>query len=264
MTHGRIALALGCASFTRVSVRLTPSRWWPLLPLLLALSASSSPLLAQGAPPSRAASDQAAKQLAATKSALAALGAARHPGKLDGKSRLLFDQALRALAEGKHEAAQQSLGELLRGRKHAEARNLGRYLLLRSYHGDALVSSLAGRAHRTSAQRAALNAHHKTLLQLRAKTKAEPTLLVVPILKLLPTGPDAFSKREVELEVTRDDVEAALAHAKERQEQLAQADEVLLLDLQSALAENGAVLQLATRLLKAFDETAASVTRNVR
>lgn len=264
MTQRRIALALRCASFTPVKVRLAPSRWWPLLPLLLALSASSSPALAQGAPSSKAASAQAAKQLAATKSALAALGSARHPGKLDGKSRLLFDQALRALAEGKHEAAQQSLGELLRGRSHAEARNLGRYLLLRSYHGDALISSLAGRAHRTSAQRAALNAHHKALLQLRAKTKAEPTLLVVPILKLLPTGPDAFSKREVELEVTRDDVEAAVAHAKERLEQLARADEVLLLDLQSALAENGALLQLATRLLKAFDETAASVTRNVR
>ncbi|MBX3125844.1 MAG: hypothetical protein KF718_03980 [Polyangiaceae bacterium] len=248
-----------------MKVRLAPSRWWPLLPLLLALSASSSPALAQGAPSSKAASAQAAKkQLAATKGALAALGSARHPGKLDGRSRLLFDQALRALAEGKHEAAQQSLGELLRGRSHAEARNLGRYLLLRSYHGDALISSLAGRAHRTSAQRAALNAHHKALLQLRAKTKAEPTLLVVPILKLLPTGPDAFSKREVELEVTRDDVEAAVAHAKERLEQLAQADEVLLLDLQSALAEKSAPLQLATRLLKAFDETAASVTRNVR
>lgn len=264
MTQRRIALALRCASFTRVKVRLAPSRWWPLLPLLLALSASSSPASAQGAPSSKAASAQAAKQLAATKRALAALGSARHPGKLDGKSRLLFDQALRALAEGKHEAAQQSLGELLRGRSHAEARNLGRYLLLRSYHGDALISSLAGRAHRTSAQRAALNAHHKALLQLRAKTKAEPTLLVVPILKLLPTGPDAFSKREVELEVTRDDVEAAVAHAKERLEQLARADEALLLDLQSALAENGALLQLATRLLKAFDETAASVTRNVR
>lgn len=264
MTQRRIALALRCASFTRVNVRLAPSRWWPLLPLLLALSASSSPALAQGAPSSKAASAQAAKQLAATKSALAALGSARHPGKLDGKSRLLFDQALRALAEGKHEAAQQSLGELLRGRSHAEARNLGRYLLLRSYQGDALISSLAGRAHRTSAQRAALNAHHKALLQLRAKTKAEPTLLVVPILKLLPTGPDAFSKREVELEVAREDVEAAITHAKERLEQLARADEVLLLDLQSALAEKSAPLQLATRLLKAFDETAASVTRNVR
>ncbi len=205
-----------------------------------------------------------AAQLASLSGALTEMGAAREPSQLDAQSRALMDRAIAALADGKQEAALQSFGELVKGKKLAEARNLARYVVLRSYAADPVIPGLAAQAHRLSAQRGALATHTKKLDALLAKSKAEKTRHRVPILTLQPTGPKAYSVKEVDIEVTREDVLAAIASAKTRATELSQLSNELNQNLQNATQEYEKSFALISGVLRAFTETARSVVQNVK
>lgn len=205
-----------------------------------------------------------AAQLAAVSGALTEMGSARKPSQLDAQSRALLDRAIAALADGKQEAALQSFGELVKGKKLGEAQNLARYVVLRSYATDPVIPGLAAQAHRLSAQRGALAAHRKKLEALLTKSQVKAARHRVPILTLQPTGPAAFSVREVDLEITRDDVVAAITSAKARESELTDGYDTLTRKLQSATDDLVREMLTFSAIVKAFLDTAKGAIQNVK